>query len=171
MISETNTEVNKDSKKAPNKGLTVNSKRFKEYLTPFNLCTPKDYRLFNADPVSYVEQIRPNVRLSLRSLVHKLSQNITTPSQRHIGNENGFTRQSVNAHFGSLEAADVMGSHSYYKQNSSYCLNGSMLDSTKHNHHRYIGFRRVLKFRTNHTDQPAAIAGQRRTIFNPGNGV
>ena len=116
------------SEKAPRQRLTDNSRRIKEYSSSFDLSNPEDFRRFNVDPVTYVEQIKPNDLLSLRSLIHNLAQNITTPSQRQIGSANGFTRQTVSTHFGGLEAADVMGSHYNFKQNSSYCLNGIFYD-------------------------------------------
>jgi len=128
MINQTITEVNTESEKAHRQRLTVNSKRTKKYFSPFNLFSPEDYRLFCHDPAHYVEQISLNARLSLRALVHNLAQGVTTPSQRHIGNANGVTRQSVSAHFGVLESADIIGSRYNFKQNSSYCLNGIFYD-------------------------------------------
>jgi hypothetical protein len=111
-----------DSKKARRQGLTVNSKRIREYNPPFSILSDEDLRHFKLNSNLYFKLFRPNEIASYDALIDKILNGTNAPSQARIGSEAGFVRQTVNRHLGVFESSGFLGSRHRFKQTSKYTI-------------------------------------------------
>ena len=116
------------SKKPHRQRLIDNSKRIKEYIPPFSILSDEDLRYFKFNPRLYFKLLKPNLILSIRSLLAEMANGVNAPSQARVGSPVDSTRQTVNSHFGVLEASGILRSRYRFKQTSKYTIHPVLLD-------------------------------------------